>query len=116
MMVLGNSSSSYAHHSTNILHHLQPLLYLLSSFPCYYSVYREELYDPLIRALDVVSHEQTVIFLGLTRIFAKPLFFERLRAGGFDYTLVPHECAPKQYRSETNNRDIGLFIVRKSSV
>ena len=35
------------------------------------SVYREDLYGPLINALVACSHKDTVIFLGLTRQFAK---------------------------------------------
>jgi hypothetical protein len=86
-------------------------------FPGYFilkSVYKVELYGLLVTALNAVAHENTVIFLGLTRLFAKPRFFELLVQGGFKYTMVPQECMPPQYGSETNGRDVGLFIVSKA--
>jgi SAM-dependent methyltransferase len=75
-------------------------------------IYREFLYQPLIEAFKAVCRPTTVIFLGLTRHFAKPAYFDQLEAAGFDYRMVPHEVtlAPAKLR-EGGSRDVGLFVV-----
>lgn len=75
------------------------------------SVYREDLYEPLISALLSCSHEDSVIFLGLTRQFSKPRFFELL-AAQFSYKLVPHEALPGDYQAGSNT-EIGLFVLQR---
>mmetsp|Transcript_1939 Transcript_1939/g.3081 ORF Transcript_1939/g.3081 Transcript_1939/m.3081 type:complete len:214 (+) Transcript_1939:71-712(+) len=73
-------------------------------------VYREELYLPLIESLKSLSHPGTVIMLGLTRLFAKPLFFKLLRSNGFYYSMVPQQALPSDYSSESSGSDVGLFM------
>ena len=46
-----------------------------------FSVYNESLYAPLISSIDICCHDQSVVFLGLTRLFAKPTFFKMLLEG-----------------------------------
>jgi SAM-dependent methyltransferase len=84
---------------------------IIFAFEC---VYKEELYVPFINALLESSHSSTVIFLGLTRIFAKPLFFDVLKSSGFVYTMVPQEALPEGFGNDTTGRDVGLFIVTLS--
>jgi hypothetical protein len=74
------------------------------------SVYREELYEPLINSLKLLCHEESVILLGLTRSFAKPNFFHLMRAHGLRYTMVPMEALPVSYYSDTAGSNVGLFI------
>ena len=35
-------------------------------------------------------------------------------AAGLSYTMIPQESAPPEYRNETNGRDVGLFVIRKT--
>jgi hypothetical protein len=74
------------------------------------SVYREELYEPLIECLKLLCHEESVILLGLTRSFAKPDFFHLMRAHGLRYTMVPMEALPASYYTETAGSNVGLFL------
>jgi len=80
------------------------------AFEC---VYREDLYLPLINALSATSHEGSYIFLGLTRLFIKPYFFDLLKQHGFSYQMIPQESLPLEYQEQTSGRDVGLFILRK---
>lgn len=76
----------------------------------YYSVYREELYEPLVKSLQLLCKKDSVIFLGLTRLYAKPSFFRLLRLYGFKYTMIPMEALPEAYYSQTAGSDVGLFV------
>ena len=79
-------------------------------------VYNESLYDPLIQTLDkLFASESSVGFLGLTRLFAKPSFFDKLAAAGFVYTLVPEDSLPDKYSSDLAYRDVGLFVIRRAA-
>jgi hypothetical protein len=78
--------------------------------PSLLSVYREELYEPLIECLKLLCHEESVILLGLTRSFAKPDFFHLMRAHGLRYTMVPMEALPASYYTETAGSNVGLFL------
>ena len=71
--------------------------------------------DPLIQSLDQLFSETTVGFLGLTRLFAKPSFFDKLLNAGFVYTMVPEESLPAKYSDDLAYRDVGLFVVRRVS-
>jgi predicted nicotinamide N-methyase len=85
---------------------------IVLAFEC---VYNEELYEPFIAALESTTDENSIIFIGLTRTFSKPLFFETLRAHGFKYTLLPQEALPADYRNESSGRDVGMFLCSRSS-
>lgn len=79
------------------------------AFEC---VYNEELYQPLIDSLYISSNKDTTIFLGLTRLFAKPKFF-RLLKKSFKYRMIPKESFPNRYWDENSDSDVGLFIVQR---
>lgn len=83
---------------------------IILAFEC---VYKEELYMPFIDALTECCHNSSIIFLGLTRVFAKPLFFEYLKKAGFQYTMVPQESLPLGWGNDTTGRDVGLFVVTR---
>ena len=71
-------------------------------------VYREDLYDALLVTLVETSHSETVIFLGLTRLFAKAVFFTLLEKKGFQYKKIPQIAMP----THTNaSADTAIFIV-----
>ena len=75
---------------------------------CYiYSVYREDLYLPLIRAIKQQSHKQTLCFLGSTRQFTKPLFFHMLEQNGLGYKKLPVGLLQASVLDES----IGMFII-----
>lgn len=76
-------------------------------------VYNVSLYLPLIESILHCANEHTIIFLGLTRQFAKAHFFDKLAKNGLSYTLLPHEALPLRCRSETGGDDCGIFVVRK---
>jgi hypothetical protein len=76
-------------------------------------VYNEDLYIPLINAIDDISTMSTVIFLGLTRLFTKPKFFQLLRGRGFKYTMIPEESLPEEYGAEFIDNNVALFVVRR---
>ena len=76
-------------------------------------VYNSDLYIPLINAIDDISNMSTIIFLGLTRLFAKPTFFQLLRDRGFKYTMIPEESLPAEYGAEFIDNNVGLFVVRR---
>ncbi len=69
------------------------------------SVYKEELYLPFIRTLVACSTKQSIIFLGMTRDFLNPHFFDLLN-NYFTYTLLPYESI--SYHHDKYN--IGIFI------
>lgn len=103
----------------HVLDWLQPQAANLKKFDIVLAlecIYRENLYGPLIHSFDSVCHEDTVIFLGLTRNFGKALFFEQLAAAGFDYTMVPHECTLSSTRRKEGSEDVGLFVVQRTKV
>ena len=64
------------------------------------SVYREDLYVPLILTILQYSHAHTVTYLGLTKQFMTPSFFESLSSHGLQYRMIPHavikSCAAVQ--------------------
>jgi hypothetical protein len=74
------------------------------------SVYREELYEPLIQSLKLLCHKESIILLGLTRSFAKPSFFSVMRSHGLNYSMIPMEALPQTYYSETAGSNVGLFV------
>lgn len=71
-------------------------------------VYREDLYGPLLQMLKVSAHANTIIFLGLTRLFAQARFFTLLEEHGFSYKKIPHIAIPV-FTNATN--DTAIFIV-----
>ena len=74
-------------------------------------VYREDLYDALLQTLLECSHEKTVIFLGLTRLFAKSVFFSFLSQKGFEYKKIPHGAMPQEWlRTDSSAADTAIFI------
>lgn len=85
---------------------------IVLAFEC---VYKESLYLPLIRSILHVSNTDTVIFLGLTRLFAKKhIFFSLLRENGLEYTMLPSSCMSSEYQQKYNLSDVGLFVLRRS--
>ena len=59
------------------------------------SVYRENLYVPLIRTILRHMHASSVLILGLTRAFTKGSFFTLMSAHGLRYTRISEEHLPK---------------------
>ena len=76
-------------------------------------VYNESLYNPLLSCIDKICKDDGVIFLGLTRLFAKPSFFTKLKNRGYQFTMFPEISLPGMYSNQYVNRDVGLFCVRK---
>lgn len=83
---------------------------IVLAFEC---VYREDLFIPLIESIDAVSHSNTIIFLGLTRLFAKPCFFQLLTKYMFKYTMIPKNNFNSKYSNEYESRDVALFVLHK---
>ena len=113
------NSTTISNVHAHVLDWLQPHTAELGKFDIVLAlecIYREALYQPLIDSLHSVCHEDTVIFLGLTRNFGKALFFEQLAAAGFDYTMVPHECTEPSTRRKEGSDDVGLFVVQRRKV
>ena len=77
-----------------------------------FSVYREDLYLPLILTILKYSHVHTVTYLGLTKQFMSPSFFECLRSHGLLYRMIPHAVI-KSYAADQDavDENIGLFLV-----
>ena len=80
----------------------------------YISVYALELFDPFISALVACCHQQSIVLLGMTREFSKPIFFKKLSLY-FTYTLVPYNntiCSSDtgDSNSSCEYSNIGLFI------
>ena len=78
------------------------------------SVYKEELYNDLISTLDQLSHNYTIIILGMTKSFIKPSFFQLLHRNGFNYIMLPTSSI--NYIENVVNNEVGLFIVKKSAL
>lgn len=74
------------------------------------------MYSPLIDALEATSHINTIIFLGLTRFFAKSQFFKMLQLRGFKYTLIPKDCFEERYWDQYSDRDVGIFLIQKYEI
>lgn len=71
--------------------------------------YRDYLWDPLINALDDLSHRDTVVLLGITMEDTKSGFFERLTTRGWRYTKVN----AARMNSEFRGPEGGLFVLRR---
>ena len=71
------------------------------------SVYREDLYEPLISSLRACSTLSTVLLLGMTREFTKPLFFE-LFGQHFSYKQL--------FIPGNNTSNTGIFVCRPITV
>mmetsp|Transcript_7641 Transcript_7641/g.10843 ORF Transcript_7641/g.10843 Transcript_7641/m.10843 type:complete len:128 (-) Transcript_7641:350-733(-) len=72
-------------------------------------VYREDLYQPLISAILKYIHSRSVVFLGMTKQFTKPSFFELLVSSGLCYRMIPFEYLCKSNDNLADN--IGLFVL-----
>jgi len=75
-------------------------------------VYNQELFLPLVLTMRELSHSKTLIFLGLTRLFAKPEFFLLLLKHGFNYTMIPHHAVSLPLPEEASTHaETALFVV-----
>lgn len=74
-------------------------------------VYREDLYQPLIDTILCTSTKNTLIFLGLTRLFAKTVFFDLLHQNGIYYTKLPEHSVPREIRKESSTADCGILLL-----
>lgn len=70
-------------------------------------VYREDLYIPLIRTIKQQFHSKSVCFLGSTRQFTKPVFFQMLAENGLAYKKLPTDMLPQHSLDES----IGMFVL-----
>ena len=80
-----------------------------------FSVYREELYAPFVNSLLSCSHNNSVLFVGLTRSFATPKFFSIL-SESFSYTMVPWAAYDDPTTDGSNlgvDTQIGLFVLQR---
>lgn len=84
------------------------------------SVYRRELFLPLIRTLEKKSHasKSTVIILGITRDFANEYFFTLLLQHGYKYRKLPQSAfsLSDEQRQKFDVNRIGILLVYKSDV
>lgn len=71
------------------------------------SVYREDLYLPLIKAIKQESHVNTLCFLRSTRQFTTPLFFRMLAEHGLTYKRLPTQNMLYGSADES----IGMFVI-----
>ena len=71
--------------------------------------YSNELYQPLIQSLLHLSHERTIILLGVTMNDTKPIFFDALWDAGFTYERIADGFMMPEYRGNT----FGLFVVQR---
>mmetsp|Transcript_29869 Transcript_29869/g.34701 ORF Transcript_29869/g.34701 Transcript_29869/m.34701 type:complete len:263 (-) Transcript_29869:2413-3201(-) len=71
--------------------------------------YRDYLHDPLISSLDRLSHENTIILIGVTMTDTKPIFFSSLRKAGFRYERIPDHLMSEEFRGAT----FGLFVIQR---
>jgi hypothetical protein len=74
-------------------------------------VYREDLYQPLVDTILRCSTKETIIFLGLTRLFAKPCFFDMLHSNGIYFTRLPEQALPLVLRNDNSTADCGLLLL-----
>lgn len=70
-------------------------------------VYREDLYLPLIRSIKRQCHADTICFLGSTRQFTKPSFFQLLAENGLAYKKLPADMLP----GHLIDPSIGMFVL-----
>lgn len=77
-----------------------------------YSVYREDLYTPLVRTLLDLMHSDSICFLGSTKQFTTPVFFQLVNKYGLVYKKMPHGSMP------SSDENIGIFVIhrRRSSL
>jgi len=71
------------------------------------SVYREDLYLPLIQTIKQQSHRSTLCFLGSTRQFTKPHFFHLLEKNGLAYKKLPANLIA----DGALDNSIGMFVI-----
>ena len=86
-----------------------------SIFSFFYSVYRSDLYLPLVLTILRLGHERTITYLGMTKQFTTPAFFDCLIANDLQYRMIPHEVVKNCNFATSFEGNIGLFVVFKSS-
>jgi hypothetical protein len=72
-----------------------------------YSVYREDLYTPLVRTLLDLMHANSICFLGSTKQFTTPVFFQLLTRHGLVYKKIPHGSM------SSSDENIGIFVIHR---
>ena len=81
-----------------------------------YSVYKEELFIPLIDTLEAKGHENSIAILGITRAFAKESFVDMLRARGFRYKKIPTSSMilSPNHSAAHDLSEIAIIIITRS--
>jgi hypothetical protein len=88
------------------------------TFSC--SVYKEELYLPLIKTIIHFSHNETVIILGMSKSFISSKFFDYLDENQIFYEKIPNQeferifhQKKKEIQSPTIDemKNIGIFFL-----
>jgi hypothetical protein len=72
-----------------------------------YSVYKEDLYTPLVHTLLDLMHADSICFLGSTKQFTTPVFFQLLTRHGLVYKKIPHGSMP------SSDENIGIFVIHR---
>jgi hypothetical protein len=80
-------------------------------------VYKEELFEPLIRTIEKKSHAGTTVLLAMTRAFVSPKFFALLEQHNFDYCKVSTDKIKAGKLANARKHDeslIGIFALYKT--
>eukprot|EP01031_Cornospumella_fuschlensis_P026954 gene26954-32568_t len=73
-------------------------------------LYREFLYEPLIKTMLNYSHEHGIMILGVTRAFVKSSFFDLLQKYGLSFRKLPAEMLGRHMPYDAS---IGLFVLKR---
>ncbi len=71
--------------------------------------YRDYLHDPLISSLLQLSHQHTIILIGITMYDTRPVFFDKLTAAGFLYERLADHYLEGQFRGG----NFGIFLIMR---
>ena len=71
--------------------------------------YRNSLHEPLVESLSELSHEKTVILIGVTMSDTQPRFFDLLTKSGFRYEKLSDHLLDPEFRG----RNFGIIAIQK---
>merc|ERR1739845_143759 len=86
----------------NVLHENYPFDIIFASD----IAYEESLYDKIIDSLSLLSHEHTLIFIGISSCDTTPLFFQKLHMAKIRYERISDWQFGKEFRGFT----FGIFL------
>ena len=91
------------------MHHAPTLIEIMKFIFGTDLAYRNSLHEPLVESLSELSHEKTVILIGVTMSDTQPRFFDLLTKSGFRYEKLSDHLLDPEFRG----RNFGIIAIQK---